>query len=58
MLFEDVHHFRVVLKDYTIQQGFQLKRIKNEKVRVTVQCDTDGCNWRIHASTLPDGITF
>ncbi|GFS38210.1 hypothetical protein Acr_00g0056250 [Actinidia rufa] len=55
MLFEDVKHFREVLKDYAIEKGFKLVRDKNEKVRVTAHCGSDGCEWRIHASPLPDG---
>ena len=58
MLFEDVKHFREVLKDYAVEKGFKLMRDKNEKVRVTAHCGSDGCQWRIHASPLLDGVTF
>ncbi|GFS43557.1 hypothetical protein Acr_00g0085760 [Actinidia rufa] len=58
MLFEDVKHFREVLKDYAIEKAFKLVRDKNEKVKVTAHCGSDGCEWRIHASPLPDRVTF
>ncbi|XP_042481118.1 uncharacterized protein LOC122061736 [Macadamia integrifolia] len=58
MIFDDVDHFRRELKDYAIQEGFHLQRIKNERTRVTVICADDGCQWRIHASPTEDKITF
>ncbi|KAH7847186.1 hypothetical protein Vadar_023010 [Vaccinium darrowii] len=58
MLFEDVSHFRTVLKEYAIERGFKLVRLKNEKSRVTAQCSAPGCKWRIHASPLPDKLTY
>ncbi|KAF7826798.1 hypothetical protein G2W53_017962 [Senna tora] len=47
-----------VLRDYIIQENFDIIRIKNEKARVTAICASDGCPWRIHASPSPDGRTF
>ncbi|KAA8521544.1 hypothetical protein F0562_012217 [Nyssa sinensis] len=49
---------RYALKDFSIQQGFKLVRDKNKKNRVTAHCGIKGCKWRIHASTLPNGVTF
>nr|XP_033510665.1 uncharacterized protein LOC117275505 [Nicotiana tomentosiformis] len=57
-LFTSVDAFRDALKDYAIQEGMTLMRIKNEKSRCTVKCLLSGCSWRIHASPLPDGITY
>lgn len=57
-LFLNVNHFREVLKDFAIQEGFELKRVKNEKVRVTCECASEGCRWRIHASPTSDGVTY
>ncbi|XP_059636143.1 uncharacterized protein LOC132278368 [Cornus florida] len=53
LLFENVKHFREVLTYYTIQEGFQIRKIKNESSRVTCVCKAKGCPWRIHASPLP-----
>ncbi|KAF1886644.1 hypothetical protein Lal_00045877 [Lupinus albus] len=47
-----------VLKDYVIQKGFEVKRLKNEKARVTAICAVEGCGWRIHASPTPDQVTY
>lgn len=58
MLFGDVNKFREVLKEYTIQQGCKIVRDKNERGRVTCHCAALGCEWRIHASPIPDDITY
>ncbi|KAG5542135.1 hypothetical protein RHGRI_021859 [Rhododendron griersonianum] len=58
MIFADVDAFRAKLRDYTVEKGFKIVRDKNEKARVTAHCDVKGCPWRIHASPLPDGITY
>ncbi|KAH9705387.1 SWIM-type domain-containing protein [Citrus sinensis] len=49
-LFIDVYEFRKVIRVFAIRNGFRLKRIKNEKARVTARCAKPGCTWRIHAS--------
>ncbi|KAJ1426371.1 Transposase, MuDR, plant [Sesbania bispinosa] len=58
LLFVDVDEFRAALKDFIIQEGFEIKRIKNEKAMVPARCAADGCCWRIHASPTPDGKTY
>ncbi|KAK3218767.1 hypothetical protein Dsin_012737, partial [Dipteronia sinensis] len=57
-LFNDVHHFREVLRDFTIQEGFALSRVKNEKERVNVKCKDEGCSWRVYASPTADNVTY
>ncbi|KAK3217937.1 hypothetical protein Dsin_011907 [Dipteronia sinensis] len=52
-LFKDVNHFRQILPDFNIQEGFALNRVKNESRRVTVIC-----KWRVHASPTADGLTY
>ena len=49
-LFVNVWEFRKVLKVFAIRNGFRLKRLKNEKTRVTCVCAAPNCTWRIHAS--------
>ncbi|KAK3229915.1 hypothetical protein Dsin_001796 [Dipteronia sinensis] len=44
-LFRNSTHFREVLLDYSIQEGFKLKRIKIEKRRITYGCEAKGCTW-------------
>lgn len=57
-LFKNVYHFREVLREFVIQEGFEMVREKNEKSRVTVSCKGEGCTWRLHASPTPDCKTF
>ncbi|XP_052289972.1 uncharacterized protein LOC127899872 [Citrus sinensis] len=49
-LFKRVDEFRNVVKVFAIKDGFRLKRVKNEKSRVTLNCAAPRCTWRIHAS--------
>ncbi|KAH9783138.1 SWIM-type domain-containing protein [Citrus sinensis] len=49
-LFVSVYEFRKVLKVFAIRNGFRLKRLENEKTRVTCVCAAAGCTWRIHTS--------
>lgn len=58
LIFDNVNHFKDILARYTIQEGINLKKLKNDKVRVTAMCNNNDCSWRIHASTYADGVTF
>uniref|UniRef100_A0A803QJI5 Transposase MuDR plant domain-containing protein n=1 Tax=Cannabis sativa TaxID=3483 RepID=A0A803QJI5_CANSA len=56
--FRDHKHFGDVLKDYAIQEGFELRKVKHARSRVTSMFKAEGCTWRIHASLSPDGREF
>ena len=43
-------HFRKVVTDYCIQEGFETFAIKSTRTRVTMKCKVLDCPWRIHAS--------
>ena len=58
MVFTNVNEFREALRDFAIQEGFELLRVKNDKTRVTAHCASDGCPWRIYAAITLDEITF
>lgn len=58
MLFKDVKHFRKVLKDNQTIEDYEILRTYNEKERITIMCGSVKCEWRIHASKLPDLRTF
>ncbi|XP_042499876.1 uncharacterized protein LOC122078072 [Macadamia integrifolia] len=58
MVFDDVNHFRSVLRDHVIQEGFQILRVKNEKTRLRAVCASEGCTWSIFASPCDFGATF
>ncbi|MED6115234.1 hypothetical protein PIB30_088433, partial [Stylosanthes scabra] len=42
MMFVDIKEFRSALTDYTIQENFDIIRVKNEKARVTAICASGG----------------
>ncbi|XP_043714476.1 uncharacterized protein LOC122662831 [Telopea speciosissima] len=46
------------LADYSIQEGFEFLRQKNEKSRVTLICKGDGCMWRCHALPIDEVGTY
>ncbi|KAK1559551.1 hypothetical protein Q3G72_015658 [Acer saccharum] len=56
--FDNKEHMRNVFKDYAIQEGVVLDRVKNDKVRQTYKCAADGYPWRAHASCMIDKVTF
>ncbi|KAK4478981.1 hypothetical protein RD792_014488 [Penstemon davidsonii] len=56
-VFYSIHEFREALRTFSIQEGFEFVRIKNERKRVTVKCASEGCPWRLHASLLEDEKT-
>ena len=57
-VFRDARHFNEVLLDYAIEKGFELKKIKNSRYRVTAKCRANDCPFRVHASPSPDGSMF
>ena len=58
MIFGDVYQFRRVLKDFFIQEGVTIRKLKNEKSRVTCECADPTCKWRLHASPMVDNVTY
>ncbi|KAL5743642.1 hypothetical protein ACOSQ2_026758 [Xanthoceras sorbifolium] len=57
-IFGNAKLLRKVVKQYAIQEGFMLTKIKNDRSRYTIKCKNETCDWRFHASCLPDGLTF
>lgn len=56
--FPDARCFRDALVASAIASKFELTFIRSDRSRVTARCAADDCQWRIHASKLPDGETF
>lgn len=56
--FDNVQHFRRVLQDYIIKNGFDLNRIKNESNRFRAKCSNEGCPWFIYAALVESGTKF
>jgi hypothetical protein len=44
--------FRMALRQYGINKGFQLHKVKTDKTRYRAQCKATGCPWRIVARKL------
>ncbi|KAK1576311.1 hypothetical protein Q3G72_012828 [Acer saccharum] len=49
---------RDIFREYAMQEGVVLDRIKNDKQRQTYQCNAAGCPWRAHASWMIDKTNF
>lgn len=58
MLFASVDAFREVLRDFVIQERFEIVRVRNERTRITTMCAAKGCEWYLHASTKKDDVSF
>ncbi|KAF4350617.1 hypothetical protein G4B88_000707 [Cannabis sativa] len=56
--FKDHKVFGAVLKDFAIQEGFELRKVKHASSRITSVCRAEGCKWQIHASLSPDEREF
>ncbi|KAK3229899.1 hypothetical protein Dsin_001780 [Dipteronia sinensis] len=57
-IFNSKEHMREIFREYAIQKGVELKRVKNDKGRKTYMCGADGCGWRAHGSCMIDVVTF
>ena len=57
-MFRGGSHFREIIKDYSIQEGFKLKIIRNERNRITYKCEAEGCPWRVHDNPTFDRVTY
>ncbi|KAK1317175.1 hypothetical protein QJS10_CPA05g01707 [Acorus calamus] len=56
--FENIHALRHALRQHAVKNEFCLRLIRSEPSRLTARCETESCPWRIHASVLPDHVTF
>jgi hypothetical protein len=57
-VFTDVKQFREALKNLIICEGREVRRPKNDRVKISVKCTTVDCPWFIYAYRLPDGRSF
>ena len=57
-MFTDKQHLRDVIRDYCIQSGISVIVDKADRLRYTISCSEAKCEWRLHASRLPDGVTW
>jgi len=57
-MFVDKKQWSEVIKEYVVQEGIALRKVKNDRVRHIVVYKDDSCSWRIHVSRLPDEVTW
>jgi hypothetical protein len=53
-LFPDINTFRKAIRHYAVKTGFEFATAgyKSDKKRFIAKCASEGCPWRIHASTI------
>ncbi|TXG53028.1 hypothetical protein EZV62_022197 [Acer yangbiense] len=56
--FDNTVQIRDIFREYAIQKGVILDRVKNDYQRQTYMCTGDSCPWRAHASSMIDRLTF
>ncbi|KAL5753306.1 hypothetical protein ACOSQ2_023813 [Xanthoceras sorbifolium] len=49
-IFGNIKLVREIVKKYAIQEGFRLKRIKNDRHRFTAMCNNEACDWKTKQS--------
>lgn len=47
-MFVDKGHWSKVIRDYAIQKGIALQRVKNDRSRHIATCRGELCTWRVH----------
>ncbi|XP_057248197.1 uncharacterized protein LOC130590184 [Beta vulgaris subsp. vulgaris] len=57
-IFLDKEHMVQAVRDFSVQVGADLVRLKVDAKRYTVVCANQDCGWRLHASVLPDKVTW
>ena len=50
--FPTMEDFRMALRQYGINKGFQVHKVKTDKTRYRAECKATGCPWRIVARKL------
>ncbi|XP_021735076.1 uncharacterized protein LOC110701749 [Chenopodium quinoa] len=58
LIFGDRQSFLDVFKDFCVQEGFGIYVAKSDPTRLIARCAIDTCNWRIHASTMKDKVSW
>lgn len=57
-IFLDKEHLMQTITDYSIQEQADLVTVKVDSGRYTTMCVNEECQWRIHASVLPDNVSW
>ncbi|KAK2640502.1 hypothetical protein Ddye_028297 [Dipteronia dyeriana] len=57
-IFGSKEEMRDIFMEYAIKEGVTLGRVKNDNVRQTYVCNSEGCPWRAHGSQTIDKKSF
>ncbi|XP_021721520.1 uncharacterized protein LOC110689098 [Chenopodium quinoa] len=58
LIFAAKESFYEVFKDFCVQEGFGVFVEKSDPTRFIARCAIDGCNWKIHASSMADKVSW
>ena len=56
-MYPNMKEFRVAMKQFAINEEFELHLVKTDKKRYIANCNADGCPWHINGRTQPDKTT-
>ena len=56
-VYPNMKEFRVAMKQFAINEEFELRLVKTDKKRYIANCNADGCPWHINGRTQPDKTT-
>ncbi|BAH92440.1 Os03g0845100 [Oryza sativa Japonica Group] len=57
-IYPNIDEFRLAIAQHAIKKEFEFNIIRSEPGQYTAKCAAQGCNWRIHASVVADGVTM
>ncbi|XP_028788237.1 uncharacterized protein LOC114744204 [Neltuma alba] len=58
MEFTSIGQFKNVVREYALLNGYELKFIKNDKVRCRVKCAQEECKWLMFVSQVTGELTY
>ncbi|XP_019182165.1 PREDICTED: uncharacterized protein LOC109177307 isoform X2 [Ipomoea nil] len=58
MTFASKQQFREAVRNYAFNNGKKIRTVKNDKVRVIVQCTQEGCPWRIGLRKVINSLSW
>ena len=56
-MYPNMKEFRLAMKQFAINEEFELHLVKTDKKRYIADCNAADCPWHINRRTQPDGIT-
>ncbi|KAL5724246.1 hypothetical protein ACHQM5_007529 [Ranunculus cassubicifolius] len=52
--FKDIEAFRNIFSDWAVSTGYVYRTVRKTPSMLTMKCRSEGCDWRIQASKLPN----